>query len=237
MKRFYTLVSTQESPDGGYAVLLDGKSVKTVSRADLIAPNEAIANLVMQEWAAQSDVIVPDTMPLTQILNTKIDRVRTEREAMQSAVLKYLDTDLLCYFAAEPEALKTRQEELWQPWLDWFKKMFGTSLEITMSLQALSQDVAVYAAVQSYVSKLDEDCFVVLQLVTSLSGSLVLALAFVQGQIKAQDVLRAIFVEEDYRDEIYDSERYGPDPMIEKSRTAKRVDLEAAQNYLKALLL
>ena len=104
MKRFYTLASTQEK-NGQYYITLDGKTVKTQSGHDLGTPSKALAEAIMAEWAAQGEEILPDSMPLTQILNTKIDRVSEQRDVMSKTLLNYLDTDLLCYRANEPEEL------------------------------------------------------------------------------------------------------------------------------------
>ena len=143
MKRFYKLVST-EKVGGGFYILLDGKPVKTKSGAHLLASNEAIANRLMQEWAAQEEHILPNTMPFTQIINTIIDRVSVERDVMSAAVLKYLDTDLICYFADEPEALVKLQKDKWQPWLDWFEGKFDCKLKTTTDLAALTQEQSAH---------------------------------------------------------------------------------------------
>ena len=109
MKRFYKLVSTKKEP-GGFGVCLDGKPVKTPSGTLLLAPTENLADEIVKEWAAQEEIIVPDSMPLTQILTTKIDRISKERQAMSEAVMKYLDTDLLCYRTTEPPELAQMQQ-------------------------------------------------------------------------------------------------------------------------------
>ena len=81
MKRFDKLVSTQ-SRSGGFLITLDGRPVKTALKNELLAPAEELANAIVLEWSEQEEDIIPDSMPLTQILSTKIDRVSHEREAM-----------------------------------------------------------------------------------------------------------------------------------------------------------
>lgn len=231
MKKFYKLVSTSPQ-DGGYHILLDGRSVKTKSGSPLLAPNERVANAIVKEWMAQGDEIIPDTMPLTQILNTQMDRVRSERSVMMQSIQKYLDTDLICYIADVPAELVNRQERLWSPWREWFYQKFGVALETTSGLAALKQPVEAHESVGQYIKSLNDDNFTVLQLVTALSGSVILALAFVEGSAKAQDVYDASFVEEQFKDDLYDSEKYGSDPMIEKKQKAMLSDLHACEIYL-----
>lgn len=231
MKRFYKLVSTQKVATG-YEILLDGRPVKTALKNTLCVEKEELANELVKEWAAQGENIIPDTMPLTQIVNTRIDRVSQERAAMSQAVLKYLDTDLLCYRTDDPPELAAAQEEAWDPVLTWFAGRFGVELETTTALTALEQPGAAHEEVRSCVEKLDDDRFTILQLVTPLSGSLVLAIAFLEGEVSAQQVFGCAHVEEHFKAEIYNEEKYGPDPAEEKKDRAMLSDLKAAEIFL-----
>ncbi len=235
MKRFYTLVSTKKTP-AGFEIALDGRSVKTPAGAFLCAPNEALAEAIVLEWAGQEGEIKPDTMPLTQILHTQQDQVRVQRPAMTSALLKFLDTDLLCYRCGpQPEGLADRQAALWDPCLDWFGKRFGTPLQTTTRLSALKHPEAVHKAVAAFIAGLDAARFTLLQILTPLSGSLVLGLAFVEGMISAEAVFSVMRVEEHFKAELYNEAFYGPDPAQEKKDQAIRRDLAAAELFLKAI--
>lgn len=234
MKRFYKLVSTQGEP-GGFSIRLDGKPVKVPSGAVMLAPSEDMASAIIREWAAQGEKIVPDTMPLTQILTTRIDRVSRERAAMTDSLMKYFDTDLLCYRTEKPAELAKMQQESWDPFLGWFEEAFGTRPQTTTGLAALKQDAALHSAVLKRVSKMTDDVFTVLQLVSSLSGSLILGLAFCAGKITPEQVFDCAHVEESHKAKIYNEDFYGPDPAEAKKREAMRADLEAAAVYLRLI--
>lgn len=234
MKKFYKLVSTRAA-DGGWRIELDGKPVRTPSGAILNAPSETLANLIAQEWIAQDKDILPDTMPLTQLLVTAMDRVRKERPDIQDTVLRYLDTDLLCYRATEPVALVKTEEAARDPWLRWFEKQYGVSLGTTTGLIALRHDDRAHAQAGQVVRALDLWSFTVLQMVVSVTGSLVLALAFVSGHAQDDDLLCALYVEEDYKSDIYNEEFYGRAPHQEKSMQGVARDLKAGRVFLEAL--
>ncbi|MCB1784256.1 MAG: ATP12 chaperone family protein [Alphaproteobacteria bacterium] len=231
MKRFYKLVSSSRE-QGGHTITLDGRPVKTRAGEKLLCKTESLAQELVKEWASQGEQIRPDTMPLTQILNTMTDRVSRERAAMSAAVLKYLDTDLICYRVENPPALCTLQEEIWSPWSAWFEEKFKHPLATTTGLQALAQNQVLHKAVAEYVEAMEDDHFTILQLVTSLSGSIILALAFTDQAATPKDILRAMFLEEDFKDELYNAERHGPDPMLSKARAAAEIDLNGAQTFL-----
>ena len=230
MKRFYKLVSYEKKPEG-YAILLDGKAVKTKERATLLAQNEQVATEIVREWAQQGEDIDPDTMPFTQILSTRIDQVPKQRKAMNAAVLKYLDTDLICYPTEKPAVLYELQEKHWVPWRGWIEECFGYSLQATTELKALKQAQELHEAITGHVEAMNDDIFTLLQVAVPLSGSLALGLALIEGQASAEDIHKACFVEEHYKDEIYLVDEYGRDPLSEyKQQTCLR-DLKTCETY------
>lgn len=233
MKRFYKMVTTAPV-DGGYGVFLDGKPVLTPAKRGLklVAPTKVLAEAIAAEWASQKEAIVPHSMPLTQILSTQIDRVSAERSAMTVALLKYVDTDLVCYRVEVPEVLKKRQEQYWDPALAWFEKRFGAAMKTTTELKALTQTETVHKAIEHYIGSLTAPAFTVFQLAASAAGSLILAAAFTERQLSADDLFAAIRVEEAYKAELYDEARYGPDPAQSKKDKAVKADLEAAEIFL-----
>lgn len=231
MKRFYKMVTVARGAHG-HEIHLDGKPVKTPSGAVLSAPNEKLAGGMMREWMAQEGEIVPDSMPLTQILITAQDRVSRERPAMEKAVLAYLDTDLLCYRATLPAETARRQAESWDPWLAWFEKEYGVRLATTEGLRALQQPPEARAAVEKAVAALDDARFTVFQLVVSQSGSLVLGLAFMAGAVTPEQICAAASVEEDFKAEVYNEAKHGAAPHMETSRAAMARDVRAAQDFL-----
>ncbi len=230
MKRFYKLVSHEKKPEG-FAILLDGKAVKTNSGATLLAQNEQVATEIVQEWTAQGEHIDPNSMPFTQILNTRIDQVTKQRKAMSAEVLKFLNTDLICYPAEEPPALYELQEKHWAKWREWIKQLFGTSMKVTTSLQALTQEPQLHEALKAHIETMSDDIFTLLQVAVPLCGSLVLGLVLIEGQGSVDEVFECCFVEEHYKDEIYLVGEYGRDPMSENKQQACLRDLKTCETY------
>lgn len=233
MKKFYTLASSKKT-DEGYAIQLDGKTVKTPSGQELVAPTAEMAGVIVQEWAAQVEDIKPQTMPLTQILNTAIDRMR-QRDDITTQLLKYLDTDLLCYRAKTPEEIATRQKAIWDPWLTWFDEHFESPLDTTFELKAITQDEDTHKQIWNYIEALDEYYFAILHIVTSLSGSIVLSLAFLEHEATPEQVFQAMYVEEDYHSELAGEDVHGKDPQFDKKQISEMADLRAAREFLALL--
>jgi chaperone required for assembly of F1-ATPase len=234
MKRFYKDAAAVFSQEG-WEIHLDGKPVRTPERAILRIPAEILAQDIASEWQAQRDVIDPHTMPMMQIVTTALSLDPDRRSAMTAECLAYLNTDLIFYRVTEPEAIKTAQTKLWDPWVKWLESKSGAKLQTTFDLGALVQPSAAHDYVRTEIEKMDLWQFMALQLTTALSGSLVLALAFVQGDISAEDVFAASQIDEDYRDILYRSDLYGPDPQTEKKQDSMRRDLAALTRILRAM--
>lgn len=233
MKRVYKLASYTKTQEG-FAIQLDGKTVKTPLGQPLAAPNKAIADEIVREWSAQTDHIIPDSMPVTQMLTTALDRTR-ERDAMTKALLKYLDTDLLCYRVKEPQEISKRQKEVWDRWLTWFDEHFESPLDVTYGIDALKQDSDTHKQIWNYLEALDEFYFTVLQIVASLTGSIVLGLAFLEHEAAPEDVFNAAELEEIYHAEIAGEDVHGADPVQERRQATLRRELDTAKRFMDLL--
>ena len=87
-KRFYKAVTVEREADG-FSVRLDGKPVKTPSGKTVVLPTERAAQLVADEFAAQGERIDPLTMPVTRLVNTAIDGVATDPQAVLEDILRF----------------------------------------------------------------------------------------------------------------------------------------------------
>lgn len=234
MKRFYQNVSLVASP-GGYEIHLDGKPVKTPARNTLLTKTRSIAEVMVEEWERQGEHISPDTMPITQLVMTAIDKISLRRVAHEAEILGYLDTDLLCYRAPETEPVGRRQKETWDPVLQWFSKRYGVVLSTTTELIALNQSAVAHQRVREDVQKLNDLRFTLLHLVTTETGSLILGLAFLDRQFEQEAVFQAAMVEDLFRAEIYLEDFYGVSPDQEKRRNKLRAELRGASFFLSLL--
>src|SRR5690606_6393174 len=101
-KRFYKDV-TIGPLDGGFGVLLDGRPVRTPAKNLLAVPSPAIAERLRAEWDAQSEEIDPAKMPVTRLVNSAVDGVASNQQAVFDEIVRFAGTDFLCYRAASPE--------------------------------------------------------------------------------------------------------------------------------------
>jgi chaperone required for assembly of F1-ATPase len=175
-KRFWKDVTLGAEP-GGHAVLLDGKPIRTPAKALLTLPTLPLAEAVAEEWARQEDVLRPDTMPMTRLANTALDRVAPEFAAVAGIVAAYAETDLLCYRADTPYELRRLQDEAWDPLLDWAAERYGARLVPTTGVVPCPQPPDALAQLAAAVGARSPWQLTPLHELVSLTGSLILGLA------------------------------------------------------------
>ena len=227
-KKFYTSAGVAEGPDG-FGVTLDGKQVRTPGKNLLAAPTRDLAEAIAAEWDAQGENIDPMSMPLTRLANSVIDGVAGNVQAVADDAAKYLETDLLYYRAGFPEALIARQAEHWDPVLRWAADTLGAHFILGEGVVHVCQPETAVAAARGV---LPSEAWPVgaFHLVTTMTGSALLALALKNGVLDGAQVWAAAHVDEDWN-----SEKWGADEEVAARRASKFRDFEAAVRVLKAL--
>ncbi|MBV8744568.1 MAG: ATPase [Xanthobacteraceae bacterium] len=224
-QRFYG-AATRRPEAGGYAVLLDGKVVRTPARQPLILPNQALADAVVAEWQDQHTVIDPARMPLTRLANSIIDGVTTSASAVAAEVEKYLGTDLLFYRAEGPERLVARQQELWDPIVAWARTALGARFELVEGVIHVAQPLQSIKAAADAIPR-DPWRLGAVHSITTLSGSALIALALAHKAIGTDAAWTAAYVDEDWNMELW-----GHDALALARREQHLSEMKAAATVL-----
>ena len=215
--------------DGGFSVLLDGRPIKTPSGHRGILPARSIADAIAAEWNAQGEIIDPLTMPLTRFANSVIEGVADKVEAVADDVAKYLGSDLLFYRAGHPDALVAREAALWDPILFWAADTLGAHFILAEGIAHVRQPDSALAAARAALPS-DPWSIAAVHLITTLTGSALLALALLNGVVDQNQAWAAAHADEDWN-----IEKWGADEEVTARRAARLVDFEAAVGILKAL--
>jgi chaperone required for assembly of F1-ATPase len=229
VKRVYTKVETRAT-EAGYGIALDGKSVRTPAKRDLVVPSSALAAGIAAEWDGQRDEIRPTTMPLTRLAATAIDRTAFQRDQVVAETANFASTDLVCYRADHQPALAARQQVLWQPLIDWATLRFDAPLSVTVGVIPSRQTQASLKAFAAAVAAHDDFRLTALHTLTAACGSLVIALAVIEGRLDVESAFAASQL-----DETFQIELWGEDAEAAARRGALAADIVAAAQFLELL--
>jgi chaperone required for assembly of F1-ATPase len=232
--RFYQAATVGEGPDGfqdSFQVLLDGRPVRTPARRLLAAPARVLAQALTQEWDAQKDRIDPAGMPLTRFANSVVDGVAPAPAPVAAEIERYLGTDLVCYRAPHPAGLVAHQRQHWDPVVDWAREALGARFFLTEGVVFAEQPPGSVEAVRGAVASVqDPISLAALSTITSLTGSVLLALAVARGRLSAVEAWAAAHVDEDFQMEVW-----GMDDEALERRARRWTEMEASARMIQLI--
>ncbi len=209
---------------------LDGKSIKTPGKVNIAVPTLTLAEGIAAEWLAQETEIKPQTpMPLMQLAATVIDHLEANREMIEATVVRVAETDMVCYRADDRDPARLRRpcsRRLWDPLLDWLRDRHGVTLLTIAGVLPITQPREAIAALAGVVAGMDTWRLGAFQAAAASAGSLVIALALVEGRIDADQAFAAAEL-----DAGFEIDRWGEDALATARRASVAFDLVAARRF------
>ena len=238
-RRFYKEAAVAALPvaeagpaTGLYGVTLDGRPVKTPRKVPLAVPYPALAEAIAAEWQAQGEHIDPATMPLTRFANSIIDGVIGREGQVRADIVKYAASDLVCYRADAPQELVARQAATWDPVIAWARTALGARLVLTAGVMPVAQPDDALAGIAAALEPFDAYRLAGLHIMTTLTGSALLALALAHGVLSAAEAWAAAHVDEDWQ-----IEQWGEDAEAAERRRRRWDEMDAASRLLQLVNL
>ncbi len=204
-KRFYKEASVS-TLDDGFGVKLDSRNLRTPGKQALIIPHLHIAQLIADEWNAQGEYILAETMAVTRLINVAIERTPDNRDGLISEVEKYAGTDLLCYREDNLRVLAERQTQLWDPVLAWAERAHGIILKPISGIVHMPQAQDSLSKAAEFAEQQNNIDLTLLAHFTASFGSAILAIALMEGYLTASKALELSRL-----DELYQIELWGQD--------------------------
>ena len=227
MKRFWKQAAAVADQPGLWRIELDGRPVRTPARALLLLPGPALTEQVVAEWNAADETVDPRAMPLTGLANAAIDHVAPAPSTFAEGLARYAISDLLCYRADTPPKLIAAQAQSWDPLLDWAKRRYDIDFQVTSGVAPVDQPPATLDRLSQAVHLLDPFRLAAMSPLVTVGGSLVAALALLEGAFSADDIWQAISL-----DERWQLEQWGSDDEAEKALAAREADYRAGVRLL-----
>jgi chaperone required for assembly of F1-ATPase len=226
-KRFYKTVSVVIENDR-FALKLDGRGARTPAKKTLSLPTEAAAQLIAAEWDAQKDVINPHAMPATRIVNSALDGVADRMDDVAQETAGYAASDLVCYRATDPAGLVSAQALQWDPVIAWAKTALDAEFTQTQGIIHAEQNSDSLGKVSDAVDAIqDPVAMACLNVMTTLSGSCLIALMVTWGALTPDEAWKAATVDEEWS-----KERWGED-----AEATARMQLRAQEFRVACVLL
>ena len=222
MKRFWKEVAV-EPFEGAWRVTLDGRPIRTQAGSPQVVPNATLAEALAAEWRAQGEEVDPKTLPLRDLADYAIDQVCTDRAAAIADLLRYAETDTLCYRADPDEPLYRRQQEVWEPLVTAFEARHGVRLERVSGIVHRAQPAATLARLEAVLAAHDDFTLAALATLAPLAASLAVALTALEPDADPDALFAAANCEQDWQADLW-----GWDDEAERARALRLAAFEKA---------
>ena len=230
MKRFWKEVAV-EPFEGAYRVALDGRPIRTQGGVPQVVPSTALAEALAAEWRAQGEEIDSKAFPLRDLADYAIDHVRADRAAAIAGLLRYAETDTLCYRADPDEPLYRRQQDLWDPLVATFETRHGLHMERISGVIHRAQPETTMARLGDILAAHDEFTLAALTTLAALAASLSVALEALEPEADPGALFAAANCEQDWQAELW-----GWDPVAERLRAGRLEAFEKAVGFARLAL-
>ena len=143
---------------------------------------------------------------------------------MAEDIVRYAGSDLVVYRAGEPERLAAEQAASWDPILAWADDALGARLTLSEGITFVAQPEAALSALRARVAQETSPFgLAALHVMTTLTGSALIALAHAEGCLTAAEAWAAAHVDERFQERVW-----GEDEAALQRRAAREADFLAA---------
>ena len=229
MKQFWKRAEAVAGEDG-WGIELDGKPLKTPGKLALMVPTEALAQSIAAEWSEAPETVDPRVMAMTGLANAAIEKFAPDAASFAAGLARYGEADLFCYRAEGPAKLVEREAAAWDPLLAWARRRFDVDFAITHGITHVPQPAGTAERLGHAVAALDAFRLAALSPMVTIGGSLIAALAVVEGAIEAEAAWDAVSL-----DERWQIETWGDDAEAVAMLKGRKRDWMAAARFLSLL--
>ena len=144
------------------------------------------------------------------------DKICIDKQKYIDEVMKYINTDLICYWENKPEDLHTLQIDNWRKQL---KKLKDEELKFdyTYNILPIKQKDSSIELLKNKLIQLDDIILACLLIVTKTTSSLLLSYLFITNRIKPIDLYKNTYLHE-----IWQSNKWG---IVEEEKEKRESDL------------
>lgn len=224
-----------EPMESGFCVLAGDQPWRTPAGNNLVVPTRALADVLAAEIAVARAVpksarVRMDDLGHTRLAATAIDRIGPAIEATREALLAFAGTDLVCYRDIGGSPLRARQDEAWQPLLDWLAETYGARLIVVDGVMPQPQPQSALDALAAVLNRCNPFVLAGFGLAVETAGSLAIGLALTDGRIDAAQASALADLEETHQ-----NEQWGEDDEALAKRRLRAADIALASHFLTLL--
>ena len=201
--------------NGIYNLFFNNKEVKTPENVLFNFKEKIFPELILKEIKKFKFKNLNQSI-YYNIFSLAKDKIFVDKKKYIDEVIKYINTDLICYWENKPEDLHTLQIDNWSKQL---KKLEDEELkfDFTFNILPIKQKDSSIELLKNKLIQLDDIILACLLIVTKTTSSLLLSYLFITNRIKPIDLYKNTYLHE-----IWQSNKWG---IVEEEKEKRESDL------------
>ena len=201
--------------DGVFNLFINNKEIKTPEKISFNFKYKIFPNLILKEIEKFKLKNLNQSV-YYNIFSIAKDKILVDKQKYIEEVIKYINTDLICYWENKPEDLYSLQKENWNKQLKTLKKE-KLNFDYTINILPIKQSHTSIELLKNNLIKLDDVILACLLIVTKITSSLLLSYLFITNRIKPIDLYKNTYLHE-----IWQSKKWG---VVEEEKEKRENDL------------
>ncbi len=201
--------------DGVFNLFVNNKEIKTPEKVSFNFKEKIFPNLILKE-IKKFKLKNLNQSTYYNIFSLAKDKIQVDKQKYIEEVLKYINTDLICYWENKPDDLYTLQLDNWNSQLKKLKKE-ELNFDYTYNITPIKQNKSSIVLLKKKLIQLDDIILSCLLIITKITSSVLLSYLFITNRIKPIDLYNNTYLHE-----IWQSKQWG---IVEEEKEKRENDV------------
>ena len=201
--------------DGFFNLLINNKEIKTPEKVSFNFKEKIFPNLIVKEIKKFKLKNLNKSI-YYNIFSLAKDKIQVDKQKYIEEVLKYINTDLICYWENKPDDLYTLQLDNWNSQLKKLKKE-ELNFDYTFNITPIKQNKSSIVLLKKKLIQFDDIILSCLLIITKITSSVLLSYLFITNRIKPIDLYNNTYLHE-----IWQSKKWG---IVEEEKEKRENDV------------
>ena len=180
--------------DGIFNLFINNKEIKTPEKLSFNFQEKIFPDLILKEIKRFKLKNLNQSI-YYNIFSLAKDKILVDKQKYIAEVLKYINTDLICYWENKPDDLYTLQLDNWNSQLKKLKKE-ELHFHYTFNIIPIKQKKSSIELLKNKLIQLDDVILSCLLIITKTTSSLLLSYLFIINRIKPIDLYKNTYLHE-----------------------------------------
>tara|TARA_B100000242_G_C43021908_1_gene475611 strand:- start:538 stop:1230 length:693 start_codon:yes stop_codon:yes gene_type:complete len=198
-----------------FNLFINNKELKTPNKNKFNFDDKQTPLLIKDEIISQNNFDLKKSI-YYKIFSIVKDKINVNKTIFVNNLMKYAETDLICYWEAGPEELYLLQKKKWKKIFDILKEE-KLDFQYTTNIKPIQQKKDALNLLKKKIFKFSDIELSCLTITTEITGSVLLSLLFIDYKLNYDELYENCFLHN-----LWQSKKWG---LIEEEKDRRKIDM------------